>query len=343
VVSSAFALFFLPSSIAEAKFLTAEEKEFTLQRFHRAGSAPTNPEKPPSVPEKADDSMIESASPSGDMDLPRLMEEKFEWREVVRGLTDFQTWVTGIAYMGLIVSLYSFSLFLPTIVSGLGYQGKSAQLHTVPPYVPATVLTVVVAFLSDRLKWRGPFILICLPFAIAGYILVIAASNNSQRYGAVFLIAAGIYPSAPAILSILPNNGSGYYKRATTTALQLAIANAGGFIATNIYTTDQAPTYIKGHSIVLGFLILAWILTAVNVWYCIRENKARAEGRQQGNIAAYEELWNTGKTRAPIGDRHPDVTRFWLIPHRTDYRSTVPFHAVEEFLYLHGSTTPAST
>jgi len=308
VVSSAFALIFLPSSIAEAKFLTVEEREFALRRFHRAGSAP---EKPPSVPEKRDDSMIESASPSGDMDPTRLMEEKLEWREVVRGLTDFQTWVTGIAYMGLIVSLYSFSLFLPTIVTGLGFEGKSAQLHTVPPYVPATVLTVVVAFLSDRLKWRGPFILICLPFAIAGYILVIAASNNSQRYGAVFLIAAGIYPSAPAILSILPNNGSGYYKRATTTAFQLAIANAGGFVATNIYTADQAPTYIKGHSIVLGFLILAWILIAVNVWYCIRENKARAEGRRQGNIAAYEELWNTGKTKAPIGDRHPDF-RFTL-------------------------------
>jgi len=214
--------------------------------------------------------------------------------------------VTGVAYGGLIVSLYSFSLFLPTIVAGLGFTGKAAQLHTVPPYVPATVLTVVVAFLSDRLKWRGPFILICLPFSIAGYILAIVATNNAQRYGAVFLIAAGIYPSGPAILSILPNNGSGYYKRATTTALQLAVANAGGFIATNIYTTDQAPTYKRGHSIVLAFLLLAWVLTAVNVLYCIRENRARAEGRRQANLTAYEELWSAGKTRAPIGDRHPD-------------------------------------
>jgi hypothetical protein len=39
-------------------------------------------------------------------------EEKFEWREVVRGLTDFQAWITGFAYLGLIVCLYSFSLFL---------------------------------------------------------------------------------------------------------------------------------------------------------------------------------------------------------------------------------------
>lgn len=38
----------------------------------------------------------------------------------------------------------------------------------VPPYVPATFLTVVVAVASDRLKWRGPFILICLPLAAIG-------------------------------------------------------------------------------------------------------------------------------------------------------------------------------
>jgi len=303
--------FILPESIAKARFLSEEEKEFALGRFHQdeaiTSTTATAPPIEHSEKEKAEVYINEQGeSPTPEAKPVRMMDERFEWREVIRGLTDFQAWVTGVAYGGLIVSLYSFSLFLPTIVAGLGFTGKAAQLHTVPPYVPATVLTVVVAFLSDRLKWRGPFILICLPFSIAGYILAIVATNNAQRYGAVFLIAAGIYPSGPAILSILPNNGSGYYKRATTTALQLAVANAGGFIATNIYTTDQAPTYKRGHSIVLAFLLLAWVLTAVNVLYCIRENRARAEGRRQANLTAYEELWSAGKTRAPIGDRHPD-------------------------------------
>ena len=45
--------------------------------------------------------------------------------------------------------------------------------------------------------------------------------------------------------------------------------------------------------------------------YCIYENKARAEGRRQGNIEKYQELWDSGKTRAPIGDRSPDF-RFTL-------------------------------
>jgi len=41
------------------------------------------------------------------------------------------------------------------------------------------------------------------------------------------------------------------------------------------------------------------------------ENKARADGKRQGNIQKYNELVAAGKTRAPIGDRHPDF-RFTL-------------------------------
>ncbi|KAL0576632.1 hypothetical protein V5O48_005331 [Marasmius crinis-equi] len=315
------AAFFMPASFATAGFLTEEEKEFALNRFRADNSAAT-----------ATDVMKNSTSPSLSIEKPEEKreeratenhrepftsgtinqeEEAFEWREVVRGLKDIQTWVTGIAYFGLVVSLYSYSLFLPTIVSGLGYSGAQAQLHTVPPYVPAAVLTVVVAFLSDRLRWRGPFILICLPIAIAGYIVIIVAETNSVRYAAVFLMAAGVYPSGPSILSILPNNTSGHYKKATTTALQLAIANCGGFLATFAYTQDQAPRYIKGHSIALACLCLAWVLILINVLYCAWENKARAEGRRHQNLVRYQELWDSGKTRAPIGDRHPDF-RFTL-------------------------------
>jgi hypothetical protein len=35
------------------------------------------------------------------------------------------------------------------------------------------------------------------------------------------------YPCGPCILSILPNNCAGHYKKATAVALQLAIANCG--------------------------------------------------------------------------------------------------------------------
>ena len=100
-------------------------------------------------------------------------------------------------------------------------------------------------------------------------------------------MATGLYPCGPCILSILPNNTAGHYKRATTIALQLAISNCGGFVATFAYTpgtfdtlmhrcirrfannddtVDQAPAYKKGHSIALAFVAVAWVFVALNVY-----------------------------------------------------------------------------
>jgi len=45
--------------------------------------------------------------------------------------------------------------------------------------------------------------------------------------------------------------------------------------------------------------------------YCIWENRARAQGRRNDNITKYQTLVAEGKTRAPIGDRHPEF-RFTL-------------------------------
>ncbi|KAI0775937.1 major facilitator superfamily domain-containing protein [Trametes elegans] len=332
---------FLPADIQSANFFSEEERAFATQRLRISHGVTVA--APLSEPSQCITASAERRASSEKEDEIKLEvqiaetvvideEEKFEWREVMRGVKDPQVWMTAVSYMGIIISLYSFSLFLPTIVAGLGYSGEEAQLRTVPPYVPAVVLTVVVAVLSDRLKWRGPFILMFLPITMAGYILAIVAKTNTERYAAVFLIAAGLYPCGPCILSILPNNSAGHYKKATAVALQLAISNCGyvrsrppsdsprgltntavhrGFIATFTYDSSQAPTYVRGHSITLAFIALAWVAMACNVAYCVWENRARAEGRREGSLEAYQELWDAGKTRAPIGDRHPEF-RFTL-------------------------------
>jgi len=214
IIASFLAAWVLPADVASAKFLSEEERSYALKRLREGDvtiSGGTSEQQSQSLSvstEKEKDirlgvtaaSLNSIASPD-DRDLT----EHFELGEVIRGLTDIQTWLTGIAYLGLIVSLYSYSLFLPTIITGLGYSGGAAQLHTVPPYVPAVVLTVIVAVFSDRLKWRGPFILICLPLAMIGYIIAITAKTNGTRYIAVFFMAAGVYPSGPCILYILPS------------------------------------------------------------------------------------------------------------------------------------------
>ena len=123
-------------------------------------------------------------------------------------------------------------------------------------------LPVVVAFVADRFKMRGPMILICLPLNIIGNSRLIhcpPSSPTSDRIhhyhhcevqrGSIccclsdrdwtvrnsftssvlhsIKIIIPSYPCAPCILSIIPNNTSGHYKKATAVALQLGVANAG--------------------------------------------------------------------------------------------------------------------
>lgn len=234
-------------------------------------------------------------------------EEQFEWREVRRGLVEPQAWFTGLAFMLICNALYSFSLFLPTILQGI-YPNISLtklQLLTVPPYVPATGLVVIIAYLADKARMRGPLILALLPLSMAGYILLLATNDAKLKYGATFLIALGMYPTAPCILALPINNTSGLCKRATVSALQLMIANSAGFVATFLYQAECAPRYVRGHSVALASLVCAWLLIALNVWWCWSENRSRDAGTRQHGWAEYQKLVDQGKTSAPIGDRSP--------------------------------------
>ena len=87
-------------------------------------------------------------------------------------------------------ALYSFSLFLPSIIVNIGTFGPvEAQLYSVPPCkahcpapasdkadcgsdVVACVATVAWAYLSDYLRLRGGLMLVSLPLAIVGYAVI---------------------------------------------------------------------------------------------------------------------------------------------------------------------------
>ncbi|KIJ56776.1 hypothetical protein M422DRAFT_22923 [Sphaerobolus stellatus SS14] len=314
VVVAGFTARLLPSDIQTAIFLTEQERAFALRRLKLSHSFEY------SVTEEIDH--LRSTPPAGNYlkeneedlkleiqpsleNISSVEEEVFEWREVRRGIFSIQAWLIGLSAMCNLITLLSFSLFLPTILTGLGFKGTEVQLRSVPPYIPAVFLIILVALLSDRFSLRGPAVMLCCPISLIGYIMILIAKTNAIRYIAVFFIAAGIYPVAPPLLALIANNSSGHYKRATTTALQAMLGNCAGFIATFIYTSDQAPQYKRGHTIALAFVCLQFTLMACNVAYCHWENKARREGRRERNQLEYDELRRSGKTRAPIGDRSP--------------------------------------
>ncbi|KAF2093569.1 MFS general substrate transporter [Rhizodiscina lignyota] len=269
-VCGVISFFILPNDIESAGFLKREEKAFARQRLLR--DAPIN-------------ELGERISHH---------DEKLDWAEVRRGIFNVQVWLTACAYFAILSGLYSFGLFLPTIINNLKFakNPNEAQLWTVIPYAVATVVTVVVAFVSDHLGLRGVVMLFTLPICIIGYAVISVSHNPHVQYGMTFMMASGMYSSVPCILGWNSNNSAGHYKRATTSALQLMIANSGGFVASFTYQTKEAPQFHKSHTIILGLLCAAWVLVLVNVLWCWKINRDKANGK-------YAQFENSGDDRDP--------------------------------------------
>ena len=100
----AAAFFWINDAPATAKFLSTPEKAWVRHR-------------------------LKSKTASG-----RYIEEsdKFEWKYIARGLSDWQIWCAIFINWGTACTIYGMSYFLPSIVNRLGYTGQQANLLTIP-------------------------------------------------------------------------------------------------------------------------------------------------------------------------------------------------------------------
>lgn len=148
-----FAICIMPNSVATTRYLSEQERKVMLAAL--AADASTS--RRSAGPATGHEVKIHH-----DHEMPeRVDQEDFEWREVRRGIFEIQTWLTGLGYLALCCSLYSITLFLPSILQGVfpGSEQARIQLLTVPPFVPAAILVLIVAWAADKTKMRGPYIL----------------------------------------------------------------------------------------------------------------------------------------------------------------------------------------
>lgn len=173
-----FTLFDFPET---ASFLTEEERAFVVYRLKYQGQ-------------------------NKDDDVQIAQDDSFQWKYVKAAFLDWQIWVNIWVYWGIVAPLYGISLFLPTIIRGLGYTSSTAQLLTVPIYVTASVLAVAVAYTSDRCGKRSPFVLGGLCIMAVGFIMCISTSTPGVIYAGVFIAACALYPAFPGNITWLSNS-----------------------------------------------------------------------------------------------------------------------------------------
>lgn len=219
-------------------------------------------------------------------------------KAIVRCITDWKVYVSGLIIICNISSVYSCSLFAPTIVHALkpNYTPQQVQALVIPIFVVASAVTLAVAYLSDKLKHRASFALLGCFIAIIGYVILLNQQHVSVdvRYGALYFIASGSFCLLPSAWILLLNNVSGSYKTAFAMGMEIGLGNCGGFVASLVFNTP--PYYWSGFKTTFSLMCVTAGLICVFVLGLWWENKQKRAGKRDYLLA--EEGDN-------LGDAHP--------------------------------------
>jgi len=131
---------------ATAKFLTPEEREEVQARLKRDRSS---------------------------------LADEFDMKYFWQALKDWKIYCHMFITIFVYTALYSYSLFLPTIINELGISKtpEQSQLLTVPPYFVACLFCVAAGWYADKIGQRGIFM---IGFMLIAYGPSLTALQDNQ-------------------------------------------------------------------------------------------------------------------------------------------------------------------
>lgn len=228
------------------------------------------------------------------------VERKITFRDVGSLFKDYKVILGGFMYFGLIVPAYAYAYFSPSILRGFKYSPIQTQLHSVPPWAAAFVLSMILAWASDRTRHRYLFTLIPTCISIAGFIILRTVHHNIHvQYAAMFFVAMGTYAAMPVCVCWFTMNLGGHHRRAIGTAWQVGFGNIGGIIAVFAFVQKDAPRFTTGYSIGIAFACISALSCALYLVACIGQNRKKDRMPQQlGGMTVAE--------KAEMGDLSPD-------------------------------------
>ncbi|RMJ09709.1 hypothetical protein CDV36_010657 [Fusarium kuroshium] len=233
--------------------------------------------------------------------------EKSRKGEILRSVfLDWQLYLQALIYWSNTVPNYGMKFTMPQIIKNMGYSSSNAQLLTVPPYVVGAISAYVSSTLSDRFKWRMPFIvsaqlLVVIAFSILFSKAAKIEDNIPACYFAIFLANIGFYPINPGGNAWTVNNLAGPTKRAQGIAYMICLGSIGGIIGSYIYKENEKPKYPTGFGASFAFAGLGIVSCLLLEFIFWKINRQRDQLTEEEVRAKYsdEELERMGD-RSPL-------------------------------------------
>ncbi|KIV90489.1 hypothetical protein, variant [Exophiala mesophila] len=240
------------------------------------------------------------------LDVDILENEKVTTRKVLSIFKDPQIILVLLCAICSGCVIFGLALFTPSIVRGMGYSPIRTQLMTVPPYAVAFVLSIAVAYFSDKYKMRGIPMILTLLLSLAGVIIFYVGRSVPVRYAGLFLLLGGIYANGPCLIAWMPNNTAGHTRRATAIAMNCVCNNVGGIISTWIFPSRDAPYYLFAARFMLSMNVIFLFLTAAVMWVLHRENTKKEDPEYRQKLLGDISDLSFADQLDKLGDHHPD-------------------------------------
>lgn len=241
----------LPSWPSKAKYLTPEERK---------------------VAERRTAEITNTHGTDGENERP------LTFKRAMQGILDWNTVLNAVAAIGIDSNIYAYTNFSPTIIHSFGFNVVNSQLLSAPPYVVAAIYIVISSHIADRVKMRGPPIVIGMVLSAIGWTLQLACSTTAPRYFGLFLIVTGSMGCVTSNNAWVLNNVQPQLPRTIAQAVVVAIGQLGGVAATFTYIADTSA--VAGNSMQIGFAGLAIVCAVLLMLYNKRENAKRERGER---------------------------------------------------------------
>ncbi|RMY78802.1 hypothetical protein D0863_00438 [Hortaea werneckii] len=260
-----WAWWWLPDNPASARWLRDRDRKVAILRMR-----------------KEDDGLEPSEKANAaQANLPRH-KQKFNWRLVLSTLKDPKAYLTAGMFFCCNVAFSSMPVFLPTIVSSMGFSQKSSQGLSAPPFLFAFFVVLVTAFLSDRIKSRSIPMMFHATLAMLGYIVLAVAGaahfGHTLRYLAVFPICAGFFSAVTIVITWTVNNQPSDEGKGTGMAMLNIIGQMGPLVGTRLYPDAEAPYYVKGMAVcAVSMAMVAGLALALRLVLRAQNARSRRE------------------------------------------------------------------
>jgi len=265
VLTAPFVLWILPNDPETASFLSAEDRQnLVLLRQQEIGQTASG--------------------------------QQMHKEDVIAGVKDWKIWALSFAQFCSHSVLYSFSVFLPTIIRDMGQDWGDAEVNalTIPVYIVGFGTYLTCAMYSDRIQQRGIFCVGGAAVMIIGYALLLAHQSTAMSFVGCFFISAGLWTCSGSGMAWVTVNQPRYGKRAFASGIFITIGNAAGVPAPFLYTDEYSPRYIPGYSAAIGMLLFAMVVHTTLYFHLKKKNKRKLAG---------DEDWRMeGKTEEEINE-----------------------------------------